>query len=172
MNKTFSILGAGKIGTALTALLIERGWQLCDVYDQSENQLNDFLAKFSLNRNNTRPSDCMFVCIKDDSFPACLNDLINGVFPLPKHLIHTSGFHKAAYFQSLKDKYALEIHSFHPMISVINTDPAKGSALLKNAWWALSGDNPEWMKAFMSGLNLSHLILDDQKKDFIMLLPL
>jgi predicted short-subunit dehydrogenase-like oxidoreductase (DUF2520 family) len=166
MNKTFSILGTGKIGTALTALLLEKGWDLCYAYDQSEKHLNDFLNKFSPEKNRNKPSDCLFICIKDDNFSVCFNDLMKGVYPISNHLIHTSGFHKAAFFQAVKDKYSIGIHSFHPMISVINTDPSEGSALLKKAWWALSGDDAGWMDAFMSELELSHFILDDEKKDF------
>jgi len=166
MNKTFSVLGTGKIGTALTALLLEKGWNLYNAYDLSEDQLNAFSSKFSFDREEFRQSDCLFVCIKDDNFSDCLNMLMNKAFPFPKHLIHTSGFHKARYFHPLKDKYSVEIHSFHPMISVINTDPEEGASLLRKAWWALSGDNPNWMKACMSELELSHLILEDEKKDF------
>jgi len=169
MNKSFSLIGTGRIGWALSGLLTDLGWKIDRVDDVSDDQLKayqkHFAPYFTLKRDISQ-SACLFICIRDDSF----HDLIRTLQGKPEwktsHIIHTSGFHKAEILSPLRTGFQSEVHSFHPMISVIDTNPEEGKLLLKKAWWALSGDDPEWMKAFASQAGLKSFVLPDDKKDF------
>lgn len=166
MIKAFALIGAGKIGFALSSLLTREGWKVTRVFDTSKQAEELFKSTFSSTFAPDVSPECLFICIKDDHFSRCLEFLTQNPEWKAPHIIHTSGYHKAKVFLPVKDQYNVGIHSFHPMISVIDRDPEKGRTLLKKAWWALSGDNPPWMRELMSGLGLNHLVLEDDKKDF------
>ncbi|MDD5581974.1 MAG: DUF2520 domain-containing protein [Candidatus Marinimicrobia bacterium] len=169
MNKTFSLIGTGKIGWALSGLLTDRGWKIVTVHDASEQKVKHYqnhFAPFFLDKNQFLSPTCLFICIKDDNFQELLTEISSNPIWKASHIIHTSGFHNARILKPLQKSFYAEIHSFHPMISVIDTDPEKGKVLLQKAWWALSGDNPEWMKAWADALLLKNFFLPDEKKDF------
>jgi predicted short-subunit dehydrogenase-like oxidoreductase (DUF2520 family) len=166
MTKTFALIGAGKIGFALSGLLTRSGWKVARVLDTSKEAEMVYKSTFSSFFTPDRFPECLYICIKDDHFSQCLDFLTQNPEWKSPHIIHTSGYHKAKYFLPVQEKYDVEIHSFHPMISVIDTDPVKGEKLLKKAWWALSGDNPPWMKELMESLGLHYRILEDDKKDY------
>lgn len=169
MNKTFSLTGAGRIGWALSGLLTDLGWKITRIYDTSDEriaQFRDYFSQYITEKHEYSPAECLFICIKDDNFDDVISFLVQNPEWMVPHIIHTSGFHKAGILSPVQDTFQSQIHSFHPMISVIDTNPEEGKLLLKKAWWALSGDNPEWMKAFASQAGLQSFVLPDDKKNF------
>lgn len=169
MNKRFSLIGTGRIGWALSRLLTDLGWTIDRVDDISEYQLKAYQKHFSscfTPKHAPSQTACLLICIRDDSFHELIRDLQKKPEWNTLHIIHTSGFHKAEILSPLRTAFQSEIHSFHPMISVIETNPDQGKKLLKKAWWALSGDNPSWMQNMASAWGLQSFLLPDDKKDF------
>jgi len=141
---TFSIVGAGRLGTSLGAALIKKGWGLKVIADRDPAAARE--ARKIIGRGTAtsdvgkaaRGAKAVFICVPDDSLEAVAKKMARaGSNWSSRFVFHTSGIHSAAALDPLRRKGA-RAASMHPVQSF----PEKGSALrfFRGIFWGLEGD--------------------------------
>jgi predicted short-subunit dehydrogenase-like oxidoreductase (DUF2520 family) len=143
MNR-FSIVGAGRVGTALGRALAKKGWDLVAVADRSPAAARESRKIISRGRATTdigRAShgiQTLFICVPDDAIQAVARRLARaGDSWSGRHVFHTSGLVAAAALEPVRRKGA-HVASLHPAQAF----PGKkgGDRLFRGIYWALEGD--------------------------------
>lgn len=90
-----SLIGTGKLGTALARRLHERGLRVYSVFNRSEPSCSMLAAEIGVQRFGREPThqsdlgDLVFLCLPDDALPACAEQLA-------RRFAHDAGMSEAA----------------------------------------------------------------------------
>jgi predicted short-subunit dehydrogenase-like oxidoreductase (DUF2520 family) len=141
---TFSIIGAGRLGTSLGAALAKKGWDLKVIADRNPAAAREgrrIIGRGTATRDigkAARGAQVLFICVPDDAVKAVARRLARPGVSLSGRLVfHTSGLLAAAVLDPLRKKGA-DAASLHPVQSF----PLKGGALrlFRGIFWGVEGD--------------------------------
>jgi len=116
--KTFSVIGAGRVGTALALALCRKGLELKYLADRSPARARKARKLIGQgratgdNRLAARSAGLVFICVPDDLIPEVVKE-ISEVELSGKYIFHTSGALSSDLLQPLARKGA-RVASFHP----------------------------------------------------------
>lgn len=139
--KTFSIIGAGKVGTALAAALVRKGLGLKYLSDLRLGQARRSRKMIGQGRATTnnilaaRSAGIIFICVPDDLIPGVVEEL-KEIDCQGKYVFHTSGAFTSELLQPLSAKGAW-VASFHPAQTFAADSPDPG--LFKGIYISLEG---------------------------------
>ena len=142
MNRpTISIIGLGKVGTALLKVLSSQGYQIISaVYKGTVSETLRTAhpkTKFSEAIPDALDDlgDLILITVPDDAITEVVNELDQTFHSLKfKAVAHCSGTHSSAILKPLSDKGA-KIASFHPNQSI-----TASAATFKGTWFDAEGD--------------------------------
>jgi predicted short-subunit dehydrogenase-like oxidoreductase (DUF2520 family) len=149
---TVSIIGAGRLGTALALALASRGYKIEAVVTRSRRRAGraaELVSKKTLALNSTElerlpSSDILFITTPDDAIHATAARLAATVDNQGRKMkgkgkriaLHASGALSSDVLQSLSEA-GFATGSMHPLVSV--NDPAHGAESLASAFFCLEG---------------------------------
>jgi predicted short-subunit dehydrogenase-like oxidoreductase (DUF2520 family) len=142
--KRFSVIGAGRLGTALAFALTRRGWELEASADRDPAAARETrrivgrgVATTNL-RRAVRGSTMIFLCVPDDAVEAVAHQLAASAADwIGRTVFHTSGLLPAAALEALRRRGA-HVASLHPVQSF---PKKKGLArLFRGIAWTVEGD--------------------------------
>ncbi len=141
--KTFSVIGAGRLGTSLAAALVKKGWTLRALADrdraaaqESRRVVGKGEATTDLGRA-VRGVEVVFFCVPDDAVASLSGKLARQGSGWPgRYVFHTSGLLTAAALDPLK-KSGAKTASLHP----VQTFPRKDGAGrgFRAIYWDIEG---------------------------------
>jgi predicted short-subunit dehydrogenase-like oxidoreductase (DUF2520 family) len=142
---TVSIIGAGRLGTALGLALNSAGYPIVSLVARRRQRARkaarlldvplEVLAAEDLHRY--QPSDLVLIAVPDDRIAEVAEALGRlGTVTRP-FVLHTSGALSSAVFANVAKK-GWHTGSIHPLASV--SDPVAGVEALRNAYWCIEGD--------------------------------
>jgi predicted short-subunit dehydrogenase-like oxidoreductase (DUF2520 family) len=135
-----TIIGLGRVGTALLRVLSEKGYTVMNAFNRSgvdaDLKKNHPQTKFisGLPDKGTILGDWIFLSVSDDAIPSVVDRLIDQSRDLNKNVVHLSGSHSSKVLAPLKNAGA-SIASFHPMKAITPTTTS-----LEGTWFDLEGD--------------------------------
>lgn len=124
---TFSIIGAGKVGTALAAALVRKGLSLkylADLRLAQARRARKMIGQGRVTTNNilaARSARIIFLCVPDDFIPVVVKELQELDWQ-GKYVFHTSGAFTSELLQPLSAKGA-RVASFHPAQTFAGNSP-------------------------------------------------
>jgi predicted short-subunit dehydrogenase-like oxidoreductase (DUF2520 family) len=142
--KTFSIIGAGRLGTSLGAALSKKGWDLKVIADRDPAAARESRKIIGRGRATTDIAEAgrgvrvLFLCVPDDALEAAARKLARSEQDWAGRLVlHTSGLHTSAALAPLRKRGA-RAASLHPAQSF----PRKGGSprLFRGIVWGIEGD--------------------------------
>ena len=161
MKGSFSVVGLGRVGTALTVALKKRGYSLKGVVDLDPGALERCRGilggvPFALNLENLEPGDVILVTVRDDAISHVASRL-RALFP-GTLLVHTSGLHPS---RVLGEGPRL---SMHPLQSFASVEEALEN--LPRSFFSLEGDpyGLEWGKRVVEDLGGRWMVLEASQK--------
>jgi predicted short-subunit dehydrogenase-like oxidoreductase (DUF2520 family) len=142
--KSFSIVGAGRLGTALGAALVRRGWTAAAIVDkdaraarESRRIIGRGKALSGLGRTSL-PGDIIIIAVPDDAVGRVAAGLArSGVTWAGRIVFHTSGLHPACALEPLRKRGA-RIASVHPVQSFPRKDAPP--SIFRGITWGVEGD--------------------------------
>lgn len=142
--KTFSIVGAGRLGTALAAALVRRGWELRLVVDEdlraareSRRVIGSGRAAAMIGRAS-RPGDVVIVAVPDAAVGRVAASLAaSGPDWAGRTVFHTSGILPAGALGPLRERGA-RTASLHPAQSIPRKDTP--ASAFREVVWGIEGD--------------------------------
>lgn len=144
--REFSIVGVGRLGTALAAALVRRGWKLRLVVDQDARAAREGRRVIGSGRTAAaigraaRPGDVVIIAVPDAAVGRVAASLAaSGPSWEGKTVLHTSGILPAGALRPLRERGA-RIASVHPVQSIPRKD-APASAF-RGIVWGIEGDEP------------------------------
>ena len=138
-----SIIGSGRLGTALAVALAGRGYSICSLVArrvqkarQAANLLDGEVQVLAAKQlRSLQPAGVFLITVPDDQIrgvAAALSRLrFTGV------ALHTSGALSAEVLAPLRER-GWRIGSVHPLMSV--SDAREGDAALRGGYWSIEGD--------------------------------
>ncbi len=117
--KNFSVIGAGRVGTALAAALVRRKWNLKAIADLSPERARRASKIIGQGRATTDPvkalkdSELIFICVPDSRIAGVVEQLLQTDVK-NKYIFHTSGAHPSSLLHPLAEAGA-RVGSFHPV---------------------------------------------------------
>ena len=168
--KSFSIVGAGRLGTALGAALVRRGWKAVAVIDKDADAARESRRIIGQGRATTDirlpagTADIVFITVPDDAVERVAARLARaGVRWAGRFVFHTSGLLSARALGPLRKRGAA-VASVHPVQSF----PVKEAKdrLFKGIAWGLEGDPAavEAACALVGDLGGHVLLLSEKEK--------
>ncbi len=144
MTKTFSIVGAGRLGTTLAAALVRRGWKLEAVVDRDAGAAREARRYAGSGRATTSPAAAarargtVIIAVPDDAIGRAAAALARaGGSWEGRDVFHTSGLLPASALAPLARRGA-RAASLHPAQSFPRKDlPA---SVFKGITWGIEGD--------------------------------
>jgi predicted short-subunit dehydrogenase-like oxidoreductase (DUF2520 family) len=142
--KRFSIVGGGRVGTALGFALTRKGWELAAIVDRDAAAARESRRIIGRGRATTdiRRAACgtrvLFICVPDDAIEAVAKKLARSGSGWSGRLVfHTSGLVTASALDPLRAQGA-SVASLHP----VQAFPGKkgGARLFNGIYWGLAGD--------------------------------
>jgi len=141
---TFSVIGAGRLGTSLADILTRRGWVLKIIADrdamaarQSRKIIGRGTPTADILRAGPR-ADVLFICVPDDAVARVAQKLARPDTRWSgKFVFHTSGILPAAVLEPLRRRGAF-VASFHPVRSFPRKEKTRG--LFPGVFWGVEGD--------------------------------
>jgi predicted short-subunit dehydrogenase-like oxidoreductase (DUF2520 family) len=142
--KTFSIVGAGRLGTSLSAALVRRGWAVALIVDKDARTAREGRRVIGAGRaatalgRSSRPGDVVIVAVPDDAVGRVAAALAgSGVSWAGRSVFHTSGLLPARVLAPLRERGA-RTASLHP----VQTFPRKDAppSTFKGITWGVEGD--------------------------------
>jgi predicted short-subunit dehydrogenase-like oxidoreductase (DUF2520 family) len=142
--KSFSIVGAGRLGTVLGAALVRRGWTAAAIVDtdaeaarESRRIIGRGKAAASLG-GTARPGDIVIIAVPDDAVGRVAAGMArSGVTWAGRFVFHTSGLLPARVLEPLRKRGA-SIASVHPVQSFPRKDAP--SSIFRGITWGVEGD--------------------------------
>jgi len=139
-----SIIGSGRLGTALALALASKGYRLKSLVartPQSARRAADLLSRTvqvlaTKNLASLRPADVFLITVPDDQIAGVAAELSSLILE-PKRrptALHTSGALSAEVLTPLRDK-GWQTGSLHPLISISASD-----STVYGAYWSIEGD--------------------------------
>ena len=142
--KRFSIVGGGRVGTALGFALTRKGWELAAIVDRDAAAARESRKIIGRGRATTdirraaRGIQVLFICVPDDAIEAVAKKLARyGSGWSGRLVFHTSGLVTASALDPLRALGA-SVASLHP----VQAFPGKkgGARLFNGIYWGLEGD--------------------------------
>jgi predicted short-subunit dehydrogenase-like oxidoreductase (DUF2520 family) len=142
--KSFSIVGAGRLGTVLGAALVRGGWRAEAVFDKDAKAARASRRLIGGGRATTdihmpaRAGDAVFLTVPDDEIGRVAAKLGRaGARWSGRSVFHASGLLPARILEPLRDRGA-SVASLHP----VQTFPDKGAPgrIFKGITWGIEGD--------------------------------
>jgi predicted short-subunit dehydrogenase-like oxidoreductase (DUF2520 family) len=142
--KRFSIVGAGRVGTALGFALTRKGWELAVIADRDAAAARESRGIIGRGRATTdlrraaRGVHVLFICVPDDAIEGVATRLARSGSGWSGRLVfHTSGLVAASALGPLRARGA-SVASLHP----VRAFPEKkgGAHLFRGIYWGLEGD--------------------------------
>ncbi len=142
-----SIVGTGRLGTALAIALAGKGYTIDSLVARHRERALKVaaliepptlvLAAKQLYR--LPPADLLIIATPDDEIARVVRTLAEvKLNPRQKYtVLHTSGALSSKALSPLSEK-GVAIGSIHPMVAV--SDPQTGARSLRNAYWCIEGD--------------------------------
>jgi len=169
-GKTFSIVGAGRLGTALGAALVRRGWRLALVVDkdaaaarESRRLIGAGRAASAIGRSS-RPGDIVIIAVPDDAVGRVASALASsGRSWAGRTVFHTSGLLPARALRPLRERGA-RVASLHPVQAFARKDAP--SRAFCGITWGIEGDEEavSTAEALVRGLGGHVLLLSEKNK--------
>jgi predicted short-subunit dehydrogenase-like oxidoreductase (DUF2520 family) len=148
--KRFSIVGAGRVGTALGVALTRRGWELRVIADRNPDAARESRRTIGRGRATAdlglaaQAVQAVFISVPDDAVAAVARKLARaGSRWSGRHVFHTSGLVSAAALEPLRRKGA-RVASLHPVQAF--PEKTAGASLFRGIYWGIEGD-PEAVAA-------------------------
>lgn len=165
-----TIVGAGKVGSALAIELHKSGHKINVIVDSSKpraqkisklckcDKVSDYLSQEIVST-----SDIVIISIKDDDLIKYINNLISIDFK-NKILVHTSGVLTSDIFYSLKVKKR-DVASFHPA-QTFSRVSIRNNNFLKGIFFGIEGGSEaiRILKKITKGLQSRTIVLSKNKK--------
>ena len=142
--KTFSIVGAGRLGTVLGSALVRRGWQAEVIVDRNARAASGSRRIIGRGRVSTSPAaaakarGAVIIAVPDDALGRVASALArSGGSWAGRYVFHTSGLLPARVLAPLAERGA-RIASLHP----VQTFPRKDApaSVFKGITWGVEGD--------------------------------
>ena len=138
-----SIIGSGRLGTALAVALAGRGYSIRSLVARRAQKARqaarlldaEVQALAAKQLHLLRPADVFFITVPDDQIAAVADGLSRIRFTAVA--LHTSGALSAEVLDPLREK-GWRIGSIHPLMSV--SDARDGDAALRGGYWSVEGD--------------------------------
>ena len=135
-----SIIGAGRLGTALSVALLQRGYSIESVVARRAQKARYAASLLDAKPQvlaakqllSLRPADVFLITVPDDQIAGVAAQLTGLKFEATA--LHTSGALSSGVLAPLR-KRGWQTGSIHPLISVSDTDAA-----LDGAFWSVEGD--------------------------------
>jgi len=168
--KKITIIGVGKVGSALAIELSAKGFGILTLIDKNLSRLKKIKAKCkcqstleSLNTEVIEKSDVIIVCLKDDDLHKYITEIQKYSFK-GKILLHTSGLLTSDLFKKLKVE-TKNIGSFHPA----QTFPKisfNNNKLLSEIYFGIEGGKSalEFIKLAAKKLNSDYILIPKNHK--------
>lgn len=168
--KKITIIGVGKVGSALAIELSAKGFGILTLIDKNLSRLKKIKAKCkcqctlaSLNTEVIEKSDIIIVCLKDDDLHKYIKEIQKYSFK-GKILLHTSGLLTSDLFKKLKVE-TKNIGSFHPA----QTFPKisfSNNKLLSEIYFGIEGGKSalEFIKLVAKKLNSDYILIPKNQK--------
>ena len=168
--KSFSIVGAGRLGTVLGAALARRGWKIEAIVDrdmraarESRRIIGRGRALASLDAA-ARPGDVVIIAVPDDAVGRVAAGLARSrVSWAGRPVFHTSGLLPARVLEPLAKRGAL-VASLHPVQSFPRKEAP--ASVFRGITWGVEGD-PDGVKAageIVRGLRGRILLIAEKDK--------
>ena len=142
--KSFSIVGAGRLGTVLGAALVRRGWTAAVIVDKDAQAARESRriigrGKAALRLGGTsRPGDVVIIAVPDDAVGRVAAGLARcGVTWAGRIVFHTSGLLAARVLEPLRKRGA-RTASVHPIQSFPRKDAPP--SIFRGITWGVEGD--------------------------------
>lgn len=142
--RDLSIVGAGRLGTALAAALVRRGWKLRLVVDKDARAARESLRVIGSGREAAtigraaRPGGVVIVAVPDAAVGRVAASLAaSGPDWSGRTVLHTSGILPAAALEPLRERGA-RIASLHPIQSIPRKDAP--ASTFRGIVWGIEGD--------------------------------
>jgi predicted short-subunit dehydrogenase-like oxidoreductase (DUF2520 family) len=142
--KAFSIVGAGRLGTALAAALVRRGWQAEAIVDRDARAARESRRIAGRGRASTslaaaaKSGGTVIIAVPDDAVAGVAAALAGAAGSWSKrNVLHTSGLLPAAVLGPLAARGA-RVASLHPVQSFPRKDVPP--SVFEGITWGLEGD--------------------------------
>lgn len=150
--KSFSIVGAGRLGTVLGAALVRRGWKAAAIVDKDSGAARE--SRRIIGRGKVLPyrpglspegrdgtvglGEVVIIAVPDDAVGRVAAGLArSGVSWAGRFVFHTSGFLPARVLEPLRKRGA-RIASVHPVQSFPRKDAP--ASIFRGITWGVEGD--------------------------------
>jgi predicted short-subunit dehydrogenase-like oxidoreductase (DUF2520 family) len=168
--KSFSIVGAGRLGTVLGAALVRRGWTAAAIVDKDIRAARE--SRRIIGRGKAAPrlggtaraGDVVIIAVPDDAVGRVAAGLArSGVTWAGRFVFHTSGLLPARVLEPLRKRGA-RIASVHPIQSFPRKDAPP--SIFKGITWGVEGDPAAVAAAedMIRGLRGNVLLLSEKDK--------
>ena len=170
--KRFSIVGAGRLGTALGAALVRRGWQVEAIVDRDARAAREGRRIVGRGRASTslaaaaKAVGTVIIAVPDDAVGGVAAALARAAGSWAKRsVLHTSGLLPAGVLGPLAKRGA-RIASLHPVQSVPRKDVPP--SVFEGITWGLEGDAAAFEEAerIVRALRGNVLLLSAKDKAF------
>ena len=168
----FTIIGTGKVGSALCFELKAVGYNVKFLIDKDLKKLKNVASKSGIKNISTEikkifliNSDVIIISVQDKHLPEIINDLKNININLQnKIIVHTSGYFDSSLFKILNINIA-RTGSFHPL-QTFNRLSLSNNRLLRNIYFGIEGgiDAKKLMAIICKKLNSKYLIISKKEK--------
>ncbi|MCX8160996.1 MAG: DUF2520 domain-containing protein [Candidatus Saccharicenans sp.] len=166
--KTFSVIGSGRVGTALALALCQRGLELrylTDVSPARARQARKLIGRGQAATDNllaVSSAGLTFICVPDDMIPEVVKE-ISAAELGGKFVFHTSGACSSELLQPLAQKGA-RIGSFHPAQTF--AEPLSEPGIFKGIYIGIEGqpEAVELAKGLAARLGAHALLLSAAEK--------
>jgi predicted short-subunit dehydrogenase-like oxidoreductase (DUF2520 family) len=142
-----SIVGAGRLGTALAIALAESGYRISALVTRRREHvlkagalLDVFGVLLTSNKlNKLPPTDLVIIATPDDQIELVARELsrISSSHTKVRTVLHTSGALSSTILSPLAE-LGWRTGSIHPLVAV--SEPRSGAKALRGAFWCIEGD--------------------------------
>lgn len=164
MNRKFSVIGAGNLGTHLVSSLVNRGYQLKYIYKKSK--YNAFVSAVTGDMGKlVRESDIVFICTRESGIRAAAESAAASFDPAGKIFFHTANSLTSAELLPLEQKGAYTA-SFSPLQTFASFLPERAAPVFKGVYFLAEGHEKALEAAgeIAADLEAKVLIVDKDKK--------
>ena len=168
--KSFSIVGAGRLGTVLGAALVRRGWTATAIVDKDSEAARESRRIIGRGKavpglgGTVRTGDVVIIAVPDDAVGRVAAGLArSGVTWTGRTVFHTSGLLPARVLEPLRKRGAL-VASVHPVQAFPRKDVPP--SIFRGITWGLEGDPAAVAAAeeMVRGLRGNVLLLSEKDK--------
>jgi predicted short-subunit dehydrogenase-like oxidoreductase (DUF2520 family) len=143
---TVSVIGAGRLGTAIAIALAGSGYRIVSLVGRRRPQVRKAAAILDVpceilvakELADYTPAELVIVAVPDDRISQ-ISEQLDQIQPKRNRstVLHTSGALSSSVFSELRKK-GWHTGSVHPLVSV--SDPRVGAIAFRNSYWCVEGD--------------------------------